>query len=319
MTQLKGKIILFIGPVFYNYHLDIINELEKLGAIIKFIPERDYGLTYSLLNTFSTDLLISYQRRYYKNILKTIDFDHIDYLFVIRGCQMPIEFIISLKEKYNDLISIMYQWDSEESNHYIHLKYQFNKIFTFDINDSQKYHIDYLPLFYTEDIEKLQVDKPIIKYDFFTLCSYNRERYDQLYELSIRLREFKLKFLIFIPKTTYYKEILKGKKLSNNLLTFIPLNRAEYLRNLSASKAVIDISPSVQSGLPIRIIESLGAGKHIITTNKYVIKEFNDLQLTHVLSADTNFDLILINDFHSNHVLKDYSIANWIRKVFTIN
>ncbi len=318
MIQLKDKVILFVGPVFYNYHMAIISELEKQGAIVKFLPERDYGLTYSIFNNLSASLLLTYQKKYYKNLLKKIDFEHIDYFFVIRGCQMPIEFIRSLKEKYNEMTSIMYQWDSEKSNHYLHLKSQFNRIYSFDYKDSLKYDLEYLPLFYTEDIKTLQDDKPTIEYDFFTLCSYNRERYNILKELRIRLREYKLKFIIFIPKSTYYKEIIKGQKLSKDLLTFSPLNRPEYLRNLSASKVVIDISPSVQSGLPIRIIESLGAGKQIITTNKYVINEFEETHLTHILSDETNFKSIL-NLKNEKRLLDNYSLKIWLKKIFSMN
>lgn len=319
MQDLKNKTILLIAPVFYDYHEMIVTQLEDQGAIVKFLPERNYGYTYGIINNTSRILLLAYQKKYYMGIVKKIDLKKIDFLFVIRGCQMPIEFISSLKEKYPKMLSFMYQWDSEKSNHFLHLRSKFDRVFSFDLKDSLNYKLEYLPLFYNDDILRIAEQKNNILYDFFVLCSYSRERYKYLTELKKRLSEFRLNFIIFIPKSSYIKERLKGVKLSDDMLTFTPINRNTYLKNLSETKTVIDISPSIQSGLPIRIIETLGAGKQLITTNQYVINEFGKLNLVHLLSEKTNFKEISSMDYKTNELNKDYSLNKWLDKIFNNN
>lgn len=47
----------------------------------------------------------------------------------------------------------MYQWDGIENNKSVmHIKDYFDKIFTFDINDSKKYGWIYRPLFYDKEM-----------------------------------------------------------------------------------------------------------------------------------------------------------------------
>ena len=107
-----------------------------------------------------------------------------------------------------------------------------------------------------------------------------------------------------------------GRKLSKKILIFNPLNRSQYLSKLEESKVVIDITHTIQSGLPIRIIESLAAGKTIISTNQLIVKEFNSLGNVFVLTDSTNFKNILYDSKSESQINENYSLDKWLDVMF---
>lgn len=316
MTALEGKKILFIAPLFFGYENKIIHALESRGGMVLFFPERKYNWIYSLFFKISWKFLLIYQKKYYSDILKKINNNTIDYLFVIRGCQLPEKFIDDLRLISPELKTIMYQWDSEKTNHYIHLRNKFDKLYTFDYEDSDAFKIPYLPLFYTNEIGAIRNEHKKCEFDFLYVGSYRRERYQFLLRLKKMLRKYRFHYYLFIPFRSYCMEYLKGYKIDRSLISFKPLQRAEYVNYLNSSEVVIDLTPSIQSGLPIRVIEALGAGKKVITTNKYACLEFAGSSMIKELDADDSFESCLQNSFCSISNISDYSIDSWIKKIF---
>jgi hypothetical protein len=314
---LFGKKILFIAPVFYGYEKKIIDELVKIGGEVFFYSERQYNYGYRLFNNFSQILLNIYQKRYYLSILKKIvKIENIDILFVIRGCQMPREFLEKIEKRYPKIEMFMYQWDSEKLNKYIHLKDKFNKIYTFDFDDSRTYNIPYLPLFFTEDIELASKKPKTIQSDYFLLSSYSRERYEFLCKLIKQIDSVRFNHYLYIPYSTYVKEQIKGYRLNKKILKFEPMTREMYIQNLMETRVIIDISSSLQSGLPIRVIEALGAGKKILSTNINILREFGDIPSMKRIIDDFDFKKFA-NDELDNYVNKcKYSLKEWINKIF---
>lgn len=318
-SNLRGKIIVFIAPIFYDYHLEIIREMENRGAKVIFLPERKYNLIYSIYLNISKRLLYRYQKRYYDRIANLIiSFPKIDYLFVIRGCQMPVTFVPKVKQKHVGVQIIMYQWDSQKNNPYIHLKEQFNKILTFDFNDSESLDIEYLPLFFTRDIRKIGQSTCEKMYNFFYISIYTYERYLQLLRLIEKIDSNEFKYYLYIPKTTFIKEILKGRNLNKRLFAFKPMSRKEYLKNLEQSRWMIDLTHSSQSGLPMRIIEAVGASLGVLSTNLNVTREFLGKADVEVLSNDLDFnsDRFRFHNAGTYALIDEYLLTHWIDKIF---
>ena len=95
--NLSNKKILFIGPVFHDYHSAIIKKLEELDAEVSFYPERKYNVTFKLFNTFCKSLLTRYQQKHYSEIIDKVKNSEFDYLLVIRGYMMPVSFLEKIK------------------------------------------------------------------------------------------------------------------------------------------------------------------------------------------------------------------------------
>lgn len=316
-TFLKNKKILFIGPQFYNYHLLILEKFKFFGCDVTFFSEKNNNLLFSILNNTSKKLLRKYQVYHYNKILKRILNKNFDYLYIIRGFMMPISFLNKLKAIHPNIKVIMYQWDSNKTNEYFQIVSHCDSVFSFDYEDCRlNSKIQYLSLFFTDDITEYRNYKSEIKYDFLFMGSYLPERYDAFLKVREILsnNNIKFKLFMFIPKTTYLKEIIKGKKFDMNIISFKPLNRKDYLYLLFSSKVIIDVSNNGQSGLAMRVIEALGANKKVLTSNLNITKEnfYNSKRVRIFDTSSNKFPIDFLDVNLEDEFFDDYSLNNWL-------
>jgi hypothetical protein len=317
---LKEKVIVFIAPVYYGYEARIQEKMEALGAKVIFFPELQFNLIYSFFLRCPLKLFLLYVNLYYNKIIDSVKtIKRIDYLFVIKGHKLPDFFVGNIKKCHPKVKSIMYQWDSQKLFPYLHLRVQFDKTFTFDYGDSEQYGIPYLPLFFTDDIydirKKNQKEK---KYDYFFLATYSYERYLILLKMIESNKNIKFKHILYMKKSTFIRERIKCRKINRQLVSLDPVKRAEYINYLSQSRCIIDITHSAQSGLPIRIIESIGALVDVLSTNSRVIEEFNNKAPVGLIDNDYVFDManIVRPETEDTGLVDEYSLANWLKKIF---
>jgi hypothetical protein len=324
--NLANKRVLFIGPIFHDYHILIKAQLEEFGAIVDFFPERKYGLTFKIVNNLLHKNLYNYQKKHYDQIYNKISIStqSYDYLFVIRGYLLPPYFVEKIKIRYKNINTILYQWDAIKDNNYSSLLNSFNIIYTFDYADSKDLNVPYLPLFYTNEIENIRLRKNEVKYDLFFMCWYTQERYNSLLVLIdyCKKQNISIKAFVYIPTLSFIKEQLLGNKIDTSIVSFKPLKRAQYLELLASSLAIVDFSKKNQSGLAIRIIEAVGAGKKILTNSKDIVKESfyredyikiidqDNLQIESNFLIESNID----SEYESK--IQNYSIGNWIENCF---
>jgi hypothetical protein len=320
--MLENKKILFIGPVFHDYHLLITNKLMALGAAVFFYPERDYSFRFKLINNFFNKYLRYYQKLHYNSILKKIKTQEFDYLFVIRGYMLSKEFLDDFRKMNPNAKLIMYQWDSNKTNPYSHLLSSFDRACSFDFEDCDKYlSLNYIPLFYTDDVKIKIKDENNLTYDFFFMGWFYPERYDAV----IKFKEFalqngyKLKAFLFMPFSSYIKERFRGNKLDMSVVSLTHMKRHEYLYLLNKTNIMVDASSPNQTGLAMRIIEALASGTKVLTNN-YKIKD--DLKIY-------NDDYIAFFDAHNPFVADNFvkskvsrkiknllSIEEWLKTIF---
>ena len=113
--------------------------------------------------------------------------------------------------------------------------------------------------------------------------------------------------------------MLKGRKLSD--VHFKPLSRKEIVELYRRSKIILDSPMHIETGISMRIFEALGAGKKLITTNSNIAKEpFYDEENISIIDPDNlslDVDFIRRPQSNWNHKIEDYSISNWVRKLFS--
>ena len=320
--KLEGKKIVFIGPVFYDYHSIIQNKIENLGAEVTFFPEKKDGILFGILNTINSSLINIYQKWYFYFLFKKIKNKKFDYFFLIRGYKIPISFIKKLKEKNPSIKCIMYQWDSEKNNPYFDKVKYFNEVSTFDYADFKKNNeIKFLQLFYTKDILELRQKNTKIEYDFFCFSSFTMDRYNSMISFIsfCKKNNYSLNYFCFIPFSTYFKlKYIKRIHLDKKYLSFKPMPRQDYLKLLNQSSIIVDYSHSTQTGLSMRIIETYGAGKKILTTNTSIIN--NPIYSTNWVQILDEKN-ILKNNFSTNQTKEEFDnlyIDNWIKTIFNI-
>ena len=320
--MLENKKILFIGPIFHDYHLLIKDKLKAMGVKVVFHPERNYGIIFKLINNFFNKRLKNHQKAHYKKITEQIRTQKFDYLFVIRGYMLSEDFLEKFKEINPDAKLIMYQWDSNKTNPYDHLLDYFDLAYSFDFEDCERFtKVNYLPLFYSDDIGKLIKDKNNLKYDFFFMGWYFSERYNAV----MRFKEFstkkglKLKAFLYMPISSYIKERFNGTKLDMSVISLKHMKRNEYLDTLNKTNVMVDASSPNQTGLAMRIIEALGSGTKILTNNHRIKDDVLIYDESYISFFDANNPFIepAFLQSKATHKIKNLlSLEDWLKSIF---
>lgn len=317
---LQGKKILFIAPIFHEYHTLIVKKLETMGADVLFCPERDYSICFKLVNNFLHPILSLKQAFHYRKILKCTKAQSFDYLFVIRGYGMTKKFVEIFKKRNCFAKTIMYQWDADRTNPFADLIPYFDIVQSFDYRDCETFGISYLPLFYTDDVAEEAAKEHEKKYDFFFMGTYLPERYAAVLHFRENLPEnFRLKAFIYITPTSLKKEKFRGIRLDKEIISTIPMSRKEYLTTLNESKVIVDVSCSRQTGLAMRIIEALASQRKVLTINEYIKGDplYNAQNIALFDSNTFHIDEKFVEDpFEGKTAV--LSIGEWLRTALAI-
>jgi hypothetical protein len=319
---LQDKKILFIAPIFHNYDELIIDELTAMGAIVDFYPERSYGLKFKIINNFSQARLKQYQVRHYRAIEKKTLLSSFDYLFVIRGYMMPDDFLTNFKINHPCAKLIMYQWDSQRTNPFAHLLPSFNKVLSFDFEDCRNYPtVQYLPLFYTDDVIQAIKDKDDALYDFFFMGWFFPERYQSVLKFVQYAKEqnYKLKAFLYMPFTTYIKYKLKGESIDRSIVSFKHMNRTKYLENLANSRVIVDVSHPNQTGLAMRIIESLASHTKVLTNNHRLVDDkeiYDPTKIAFFDEASPSVQPAFLNERDFKETSSVLCLNEWLALIF---
>lgn len=324
MINLSGKKILFIGPEYYDYHTNIIQKLESFGANIDYYPEMINNFTQRAAKIIKREFRKWVQQRYLNVILKKIASQHYDIFFLIRGEIITPEFIEKIKNFSPDVYCVMYQWDSVTHNNYLSKLSYFDQISTFDKTDAQKYAINYLPLFYTDQYKNIAHLTLGATYDIVFYGAYHSDRLQIIKQIDKQAKEQNLNFYhhLYITKFSLFRGLLTGviKKTDLPFLKTFTVPSSIIHNAYSQTKAVLDIEMKNQNGLTIRTLEVLGSNLKLITTNANIADEpFYDSKRIMIIDRKK---IKLESSFFENNLVWDteieqYHIDNWLSNIFS--
>jgi len=326
VMSLQNKKVLLIVPRFYGYD-ELIQKalMGKCSKVYKIFENRDWvNVWHRFIYVYMPLKKEKMLYNFYVNQINKCDKD-IDLVFVIRGSSLSQEIMGYMKKYFSSKCQyIMYQWDGIENNKSVmHIKDYFDKIFTFDINDSKKYGWIYRPLFYDKEM-LVDIQKEI---DITFLCSLHSQRVAVLKKLKEINRERNLSF--FCHMYTNYFLFIKNKYFAKKTeymdsrlsdIAFKPLSLKKTYEIFAKSRIVIDYTHPRQTGYTMRTIEALVNRCKIITNNRYIANvDFynkNNIYLYDGINVDIpqNF----INSEYqeiSSDVLDYYSLNGWIKSI----
>lgn len=316
--KLEGKKVLFISAKFYHYGDAVYEKIKSYGADVTFFYERNTTLKHVIAANFFPGKMASMIESHYKKILKEIEGQSFDYLILIRGYKMPVWFIEAIKKQNPTIKTLMYQWDVYTlwDADYRYLIPHFDRTLTFDYQDSITLNIPYAPTFHMDEygaIERLPK-----QYDFIFCSNFTQEKYKfstAFYKLSEQ-KGYKAYIYLYLSWFNYLKERIKGNKLDLRFISFKRLKRSEYFDLFKKSTTVVDFSPTFQTGLTMRVIDALGSGKRVLTSNSHAVKEpgFNSRQVIIFNATDLSLPDYIAND--EEFEKKDYSIDKWLDNLF---
>lgn len=328
--KVKNKKILFLSVKFFDYEKLISDKLTSMGAEVIYYDERPSNSKWAKgIIRINRDFLKRKITRYYKDILKNIKDQKIDYFLLIKGEVAPKFFIKKLRTMNPNIVMIYYNFDSFANNpNAIKIISFFDRKFTFDHEDALTYDLDFRPLFFIDDYAKIYNENKHFKYDLTFIGTTHTDRYLISEQLASwcklnHLRSYAFYFshsrLVFLYQYLFDATF---KNFSYKKLKFKSLKHNQIIELYKESKIILDINHPHQKGLTMRTFEALGAGRKLITTNAEIIKypfynvqnvliiDRNDIKIDSKQFFETDFEII------DNALYKKMSIDGWLHCLF---
>ena len=329
-VNLEGRRVLIISPRFFGYERRIVERLEFRGAKAVLVDDRPSNGTLSkALIRMSSSLMRPRLDAYHRSVIQRLlgeSFD--DILFVVpESCSTAT--IRRYREAFVGARVLLYMWDSFENKTRRDVRgflKLFDRAFSFDGVDCDKYGMSFRPLFFTETPDP-STEEPVDTFGFSFIGTIHSDRYKILTALKSHADKASVRYFIypFLPSRLHYwlykftKWEFRGTHQSD--LRFNPLPYTEVLRVMRDSVAVVDIEHPDQRGLTMRTLEVIGAGKKLITTNRNVLQyPFYSPERIQVIDRR---DPVIASDFLKTsveslppHLLAKYSLDGWIDDLF---
>lgn len=321
------KRALFIAPTFFGYYKDIIGEFKKRDYQIFYFNDRpsEKLFTKAIIRINKT-VLRRKINKYVNFIIKSIEGEKIDLVFIILGQSFSRENILKIKKAHPEAEFVYYSWDSVKNfPNILEFRDCFDRVYHFDSRDAKEYGFNLLPLYYSN---KLKEENPIYSFSaVFTVKRGKLKKFQKIMEVipnDVKKDAFIYLYLqsrfVFWFYKLRYKEFRKSHAKD---FKFKKIAKEEYYEIMAKSRVIIDVQMKSQSGLTMRTFETLHARKKLITTNPNVLdyefyspnnicvinKNYNDLSPTFF---ETQFD-------RTYDVSKKYSLPSFIDTILGEN
>ncbi|MEG2567548.1 MAG: hypothetical protein RSA84_15220 [Acinetobacter sp.] len=275
--SLQGKKVLYIAPRFFGYESEIRDELTKRGAHVDFLLDRPFDTPLlKAVTRVSRKLIIGAADRFYETQLEGLKGQDYDYVFVINGQTLSSVTLERWHRYFPRAIFVLYMWDSFGNRRWAvdNLNY-FDVKFTFDREDAKEYGINFRPLFFSIGFET--ASQAAIEWDISFIGTAHTDRYDIASKVAAALGDnFKTHWYLFLQASWVYwlykftNRSFREAKFAD--FKFSPLTKSDVQSIFNASGCILDIEHPKQTGLTMRTLETLGARKKLVTTNKSVLE-----------------------------------------------
>lgn len=345
MDNITGKDILLVCEHFYNYDVVIKNELLRLGAKnvylhnVKWFPG-------SFREKITIKTIIYWIRNPFARSQWTEEFKasicdkHFDTFLCIPIPSFKKDFLNWLRDKNPNIKTILFLWDKQNDIkvHFHDYFSLFDKVFSFDRDDAERYRIEYYPDFYlstpTVVYEKCKYDISFVgtcnstttKNRAFlidkiqTICQnsgltsflYLRFVTSEYTSTDNKIKRLKMKLERF-KNFTKFRKYFYGKTFYYES----PITLEEVNKIYKNSRAILDISHPNRQGLTINAVTALALGKKLITTN-YRIKNESFYDSANILIIDKKHPQIDSKFFMTQPKSIDMSslrLDNWLKNI----
>ncbi len=330
-----------------DIYKDIISELEKQGFYVDFIPEEKYKNDPRsrdkkvLLSKKDKGKFEKFINSHWTSILQQAKYNKVyDLLFVLDGQAFRPIVVDILKKRNSAIRCVNYLFDTTSGVYEFDKNFDcFDKVFTFDIGESKKYGINFLPIYWVPAIE---VEEDV---DLFGMGRYSKARYRLFKEIKkvadlegmksvLRLHTYVINNLALYKVKYSIKKLLgiahgpSPEAYSSEFNTHESISPSEFRQLISRSKCIVDTSAAHQDGLTARFMWALGCEKKIVTTNKsvrnyafytpqqiFVVDDILKLDNTHSLKDFLTHKFIM-NDIVRSEILS-YRIDNWVSTIIS--
>lgn len=319
--------VLLICPFFFDYHKQKKMGLESMGydvilwndrcsessvykAILRILPRIGEGLSFF----------------YYRHLLNQIKPELISHILIVKGEALSPKFIKLLSKECKNASLSFHLYDSAKNLPRTLVKAKLaERISTFDPLDAEKHGWIYRPLFASPSFLSMGPSPKVDEWDLCFIGTVHTDRFKIIQNIknsySGKLRIYTYCFvpskLMLYFKRVFFQEFRVASKQDFSLEK---ISTNEVARIVHNSVAVLDIEHKGQSGLTMRTIETLLAGKKLVTTND-AISKCNLYDASRVQIINRNHPVLDIGFFQKkfnpipSEIFDNYTIQSWLRDV----
>lgn len=310
--------ILLLAPSYLDLYKPILNGLKEKGHKVTWIEDEDLLYSYKRKDRSFFFRIIKYavsklkgvERKHWRKYQHLLSSQSYDLLFVINGCSY-CNFVLNQLLKVNPNVrKVLYIWDTCKYFDYLYYKRHFDKIYSFDYEDSlNNSDVTFLPFYWVPSTQ----EKAMSTYDISLIGSDHDNRLQIVNAILPQLQSAGIKYYIKIVANAYstqkeeYSDILVHEKISIDEIYHI----------MSSSNCILDTDRETQTGTTPRVIWALAMGKKIVSTNKNLkrLDFINQEQLYVFDRYNPQLDIEFIKS-NSNFPVSDYvnslQISKWL-------
>lgn len=322
------KKVLLFGPPFFNYTQQVKVELESLGYTVDYFNDRPSDISFEkAILRLRPSILNKRIEHYLASVLEKTKDKQYHLILIINGRVLRRDFVRKLVERNPTAHSVLYLWDSLRL--YPDAQALFSEVdvsYSFDSKDCEDHaELTQLPLFYHRAFAQVAERSSEASFDLISVCTAHPNRYQFMQELFPKLRAQGVRLYSYMYlnrlQYLYYRMTNQAFRHARRQdFSFRALPMEQYLEKLALSRCVFDMNHEGQTGLTMRTIETLGAKKKLITSNRR-IEQYDFYDPANILIIDPGKEAVdqildfLKSDYREipESVYRKYSIQQFVK------
>lgn len=278
MVQSKSRgHILLVSPLTFSYHLSISATLRSMGYDVTWWDDRASSATwYKLALRLFPAMTVRLSERSFRERLQQLDPNVFTHVLVIKGEGMSPRIVREMREKLPSASMGFYLWDGVENvKGVLNRLMDFDSVATFDPVDAKAFGWTYRPLF-GRNIPTGPKNVGAMHFEWCFIGTIHSDRHRVIHRLRQRYGAstknfvfcyFQSPLMLFMRRLWDWTLWLAPK----GTLSTKPMSATDVAQIVDCSGAVLDVEHPRQRGFTMRTIETLLAGKKLVTTNELIL------------------------------------------------
>lgn len=290
---LSGHVLL-VSPLTFSYHVSISETLSLMGYNVTWWDDRaSNAIWYKLALRLLPSLTARCCERAFLRRLRELNPSSITHVLVVKGEGLSRHVALHIRRTLQTASMGLYLWDGVENVKGVaNILPAFDSVATFDPQDAQTLGWAYQPLF-ARQVAASQEGPLAVLYDWCFVGTIHSDRHRVIHRLrqqgGTQMRSFVFAFF-------QSPLVLALRKLTDWTLWVAPkgtlstqsMKAADVAQIVRQSRAVLDVEHPRQRGFTMRTIETLLAGKKLVTTNEHILdSDLYHPSRAHVISRAT--------------------------------
>lgn len=265
--------VLFFGIQYHTYSKAIIDEMKMLGAEVTFVDLQPRSVARKVMRTMARRAFESMVRGRLIEAVRAARGTAYDKVVFLQAHQMPLDVLQDLRQSQPRADFSLYNWDALTTHNYRPQAAFFDRVLTFDRRDAEAQGYTYLPLFCIRRWQGLAQDRAIPGSVYMVGNIVRLERLSAVdaFRAFCAAKDLSFRSHLKITPVVLAHALRQGVWPSGVSLRAIAEPR--FAEMIETSAAAFDFANHAQSGQTMRMMESLCAGKKIITNNHWVKQE----------------------------------------------